>query len=262
MRNALDEPQNILILGGTSDIGVAVAEAVLGPRARRVVLACRDVAAGEAVADRLRDRWSGRGVAAEPLEFTVVRYDAIEYDTHVALLQRVVEQVGDLDLVVFAAGVLGIQEELDRDPAAAAHVVAVNHAGGVSTCLAVAGRLRDQGHGALVVLSSVAGERVRRANFVYGGSKAGLDGFAQGLADSLEGTGARVLVVRPGFVRSAMTEGLPAAPFATTPEAVGAAVARALRTSRRTVWVPGVLRFVFAVFRHLPGPVWRRLPIN
>ena len=114
----------------------------------------------------------------------------------------------------------------------------------------------------LVVLSSVAGERVRRANFVYGATKAGLDGFAQVLGDSLVGSGARVLVVRPGFVHSAMTKGLKAAPFATTPDRVAAITVKGLRSGRRTVWAPGILRYVFSIFRHLPGPVWRRLPLG
>jgi decaprenylphospho-beta-D-erythro-pentofuranosid-2-ulose 2-reductase len=103
---------------------------------------------------------------------------------------------------------------------------------------------------------------VRRANFVYGATKAGLDGFAQGLGDSLVGSGARVLVVRPGFVHSSMTKGLPAVPFATTPDRVAAITVRGLRAGRRTVWAPGVLRYVFMVLRHLPGPVWRRLPLG
>jgi decaprenylphospho-beta-D-erythro-pentofuranosid-2-ulose 2-reductase len=110
-----------------------------------------------------------------------------------------------------------------------------------------------------VVLSSVAGERVRRSNFVYGSSKAGLDGFAQGLGDSLVGTGVDVLVVRPGFVHSAMTEGRETPPLSTTPEAVADAVADALVAGRHTVWVPGTFRFVMSAFRHLPRPVWRRL---
>ena len=126
----------------------------------------------------------------------------------------------------------------------------------------MAAQFRRQGHGRLVVLSSVAGERVRKANFVYGSSKAGLDGFAQGLGDALIGSGASVLVVRPGFVHSSMTRGMKSAPFATTPSAVAAATVKALRAGRRTVWVPAVLRPVFAVFRHLPGPVWRRLPLG
>ena len=128
--------------------------------------------------------------------------------------------------------------------------------------LAVAAQFRRQGHGHLVVLSSVAGERVRKGNFVYGASKAGLDGFAQGLGDALAGSGASVLVVRPGFVHSQMTEGMPAAPFATTPAAVADATVKALAKGRRTVWVPAVLRPVFSAFRHLPGGVWRRLPLS
>ena len=112
-----------------------------------------------------------------------------------------------------------------------------------------------------MVLSSVAGERVRRANFIYGSSKAGLDGFAQGLGDALQGTGARVLIVRPGFVRTKMTAGMPAAPMSTTPEAVAAATAKALAAGRDVVWVPASLRLAFAGFRHLPRVVWRRLPV-
>jgi decaprenylphospho-beta-D-erythro-pentofuranosid-2-ulose 2-reductase len=103
---------------------------------------------------------------------------------------------------------------------------------------------------------------VRKDNFVYGSSKAGLDGFAQGLGDSLAGTGVKVLVVRPGFVHSAMTEGRQAAPFATTPEAVADATIDGLRKGRRTVWVPGVLRYVFSLLRHVPGPIFRRLPLG
>jgi decaprenylphospho-beta-D-erythro-pentofuranosid-2-ulose 2-reductase len=111
------------------------------------------------------------------------------------------------------------------------------------------------------VLSSVAGERVRRAHFIYGSSKAALDGFAQGLGDALAGSGAGVLIVRPGFVRTKMTEGLPPAPMSTTAAAVAAATAKALAAGRELIWVPAQLRVVFAVFRHLPRVVWRRLPM-
>ena len=131
--------------------------------------------------------------------------------------------------------------------------------GAVSSGLAVADHLRRQGHGTLVVLSSVAGERVRPENFVYGSTKAGLDAFAQGLGDSLVGTGASVLVVRPGFVRTAMTTHLDDGPMATTPEAVAADIVSGLRSGAHTVWSPAKLRYVFAVLRHLPRPVWRRV---
>ncbi|HSB88307.1 MAG TPA: SDR family NAD(P)-dependent oxidoreductase, partial [Ilumatobacteraceae bacterium] len=112
------------------------------------------------------------------------------------------------------------------------------------------------------MLSSVAGERVRRANPVYGGSKAGIDGFAQGFGDAIAADGVHMLIVRPGFVETRMTAGRKPAPFTTTAEAVADATVKALRSKRRTVWVPGILRFLFVGLRHLPSPIWRRLPLG
>ena len=159
-----------------------------------------------------------RRAAASPS--TSSTFDAADTTSHQALIDDLAARHGDLDVVIVAFGQLGEQSDLDGDAAAAAALAQVNFAGAVSASMATAARFREQGHGQLVVLSSVAGERVRKANFVYGSTKAGLDGFAQGLGDSLVGTGASVLVVRPGFVHSAMTAGLKPAPFATTPEAV------------------------------------------
>jgi decaprenylphospho-beta-D-erythro-pentofuranosid-2-ulose 2-reductase len=250
MDNALGEPQTIVLLGGTSDIGRAIVERLLSPATRTVVLAGRDPAAM-------------RPAELERPELTVdvVRFEATDSAAHDALVRDLAARHGDLDVVIVAFGQLVDQAELDDDPAAAAELVTVNYTGTVSAGLAVAAQFRRQGHGRLVVLSSVAGERVRKANFVYGSSKAGLDGFAQGLGDALAGTGASVLVVRPGFVHSRMTAGMKAAPFATTPAAVADATVKALRRGSRTVWVPATLRPLFSVFRHLPGAVWRRLPM-
>ena len=140
---------------------------------------------------------------------------------------------------------------------AAAAAISTNFTGAVSAGLIVARHLRDQGHGKLIVLSSVAGERVRKTNFVYGSSKAGLDGFAHGLGDALSGSGASVLVVRPGFVHTKMTAGMEPAPLSTTPDAVADAIIDGLKTGRTTIWVPSTLRWVFAAFRHLPRPLWQ-----
>jgi decaprenylphospho-beta-D-erythro-pentofuranosid-2-ulose 2-reductase len=248
MENALGETQTIVLLGGNSDIGRAIVSALVSPSTRTVVLAAR------------RPGEVNRGELARPgLTLDVVPFDAADTASHEAFVQGLVARHGDLDVVVLAFGQLVDQAELDHDPERAVELVHANYTGGVSVGLAVAAQFRRQGHGRLVVLSSVAGERVRKANFVYGSSKAGLDGFAQGLGDALAGSGASVLVVRPGFVHSRMTQGHKAAPFATTPAAVAAATVKALRSGRRTVWVPSVLRPVFVVFRHLPGPVWRRL---
>ncbi len=129
----------------------------------------------------------------------------------------------------------------------------------MSAGLAVADQLRAQGHGTLVVLSSVAGVRVRKDNFVYGSTKAGLDGFAQGLGDALQGSGARVMVVRPGFVTTKMTEGLAPAPFSTDADSVAADIVTGLRRGSHTVWSPPVLRAVFGALQLVPRPLWRRL---
>ncbi|MEO5723001.1 MAG: decaprenylphospho-beta-D-erythro-pentofuranosid-2-ulose 2-reductase [Ilumatobacteraceae bacterium] len=250
MNNALGQPQNILLLGGSSEIGLAIVREMLCPTTRTVVLACRDLAAGERAAAELR-------FAAVTVE--VVHFDAIDTAASAALVSSTATKHGDIDVAVVAFGVLGDGAVTAVDSLAAAEVAQVNFTGAVAATVAVSNVLRKQGHGSIVILSSVAGERVRAANPVYGATKAGLDGFAQGLGDLVAADGVHVLVVRPGFVRSAMTAGLDAAPFATTPEKVAVATVKALRGGRRTVWVPGLLRFVFSGLRHLPGPVWRRL---
>ena len=193
-----------------------------------------------------------------------LRFDATALDTHPALIDEAFAG-GDVDLVISAAGILTAQQTLDRDPLAAGLLVETNFTGHVSTLLAAAGRMRAQGHGTIVVLSSIAAIRPRKANFVYGAAKSGLDAFGRGLADSLHGTGVRVLLVRPGFVIGRMTAGMPPAPLSTTPAAVGAAVAARLRRAGGTspggvVWVPPALAPVAAVFQLLPRPLWRRLP--
>jgi decaprenylphospho-beta-D-erythro-pentofuranosid-2-ulose 2-reductase len=157
--------------------------------------------------------------------------------------------------------VLGDQDAAEHDAAEAVRIVETNYTGAVSVLVPLAQAMRRQGHGRIVALSSVAGERARKSNFVYGSSKAGLDAFCQGLGDSLQGTGVRVMVVRPGFVHSKMTHGLEAAPLATDPESVAAAIVTGLGRGADTVWAPGTLRYVMAVLRHLPRVVFRRLPI-
>jgi decaprenylphospho-beta-D-erythro-pentofuranosid-2-ulose 2-reductase len=251
VQDAFGDPGTVALFGATSDIGQAIVRRVVHRRDAQVVLAARDPAAVEDFAGALRDRGARTHVLA---------FEATDVDHHDELVRDIVAEVGDLDLAIVAFGVLGHGQGVDTDPAAAARQVSVNYTGAVSLGLALAAQLRRQGHGTIVVLSSVAGERVRKANFVYGSAKAGLDGFAQGLSDALAGTGVRVLIVRPGFVVSRMTEGLRPAPFATTPERVAEVVERGLRRGRRVVWAPPILRPIFVVFRHLPSGVWRRLP--
>ncbi|MEU1202950.1 decaprenylphospho-beta-D-erythro-pentofuranosid-2-ulose 2-reductase [Streptomyces sp. NPDC005813] len=251
MKDAFGIPQSLLILGGTSEIALATARRLIVRRTRTVWLAGRPSPELEQAAAQLR------GMGAD---VRTVAFDALDSASHETVLGKVFAE-GDIDMVLLAFGVLGDQARDEKEPLAAARVAQTNYTGAVSAGLIAARALQSQGHGSLVVLSSVAGERARRSNFIYGSSKAGLDAFSQGLGDALYGTGVHVMVVRPGFVRTKMTAGLPQAPMATTPEAVAAAVETGLRRRSETVWVPGALRFVMAALRHLPRPLFRRLPI-
>lgn len=251
MNDAFGSPQSVLVLGGTSDIARATVRALIARRARTVVLAGRDPEALRGPADEAR--------AAGATTVATVRFDATDTGGHEQLFDKVFAEHGRLDMVLMAVGVLGDQVADEADPTAAARVITTNFTGPAGACLAVAGHLRAQGQGTLVVLSSVAGERVRRANFVYGSSKAGLDGFAQGLGDSLAGSGARVMIVRPGFVTTRMTAGMKPAPMAVTAEQVAGAIVAGLTKGSETVWVPAGLRAVMAVTRHLPRGVFRKL---
>ncbi|MFL5819061.1 MAG: decaprenylphospho-beta-D-erythro-pentofuranosid-2-ulose 2-reductase [Solirubrobacteraceae bacterium] len=253
MKDALGSVQSVLVLGGGSDIALATVRALMRERARRVVLAAREPARLQAAVEELRRD------GAEQVE--AVAFDADDVDSHERVVGEAFERLGDVDLVLVAFGVLGDQERSLRDPAATRAVLHTNLLGAASALVPAAQRLRDQGHGTLVVLSSVAAERARRSNFVYGASKAGLDAFCQGLADELAPDGIHVLVVRPGMVRTKMTAGMDEVPFTTTPEAVAEAIVDGVRRGSHTVWAPSVLRWVFAVLRHLPRPVFRRLDL-
>ncbi len=252
MIDAIGRPQSVLVLGGSSEIAQAIVDKLVPSRCRTVVLAGRE---GPRLTEAVeRAKAAGADVAE------AVPFDVTDTSNHAGFADRVFDRFGDIDVVVVAAGVLGDQAADERDPEAAASVLTTNFAGLASAMLAVTGRLRRQGHGRLVVLSSVAGVRARKANFIYGSSKAGLDAFSQGLGDSLEGSGVGITIVRPGFVVGRMTEGMTAAPFSTTPEAVAEAVVGAISSGAAVVYVPAVLRWVFAVMRQLPQAVWRRMP--
>ncbi len=253
MKDGIGIPQSVVVFGGGSDIGQAIAQTCVRHGARGVVLAARRPETLEAALGRLRS--SGAAVAE------AVAFDAEATSTHDDVLADVARRVGDIDLAVVAFGVLPDQDGALKDLPVALAAARVNYLGAMSILLALAQLMREQGHGDIVVLSSVAAERGRRSNFVYGSTKAGLDTFCQGLADDLRGSGVHLLVVRPGFVRSKMTRGLQPVPLSTTPAAVATATLRGLRSGAATVWAPSTLRWVMTVLRHLPRPVFRRLEI-
>lgn len=252
MNNAFGLPQSVVVLGGTSDIAQALVEQLAATTAKTVVLAARHPERLEAAAQRAK--------AAGAAEVHTVKLQATDAGGAADTVAQCFDATGQVDLVVVAVGLLGEQLTDERRAERVAEVIGVNFTWPAAALAEVARRLGAQGQGRIMVLSSVAGVRVRRANYIYGSAKAGLDSYCVGLAESLRGTGVVVQVIRPGFVHSKMTAGMKAAPLATTPEVVAAGMMRALTTAEPVVWVPAKLRLVFGVFRQLPQALWRRLP--
>lgn len=187
-------------------------------------------------------------------------FDASDTDSHPDVIARAFAD-GDVDVSVVAFGLLGDAEQAWQDHAKAVELAHVNYTAAVSVGVALADRLKHQGHGSVIALSSVAGERVRRSNFVYGSTKAGFDGFYLGLGEALAPSGVRVTVVRPGFVKTKMTEGMDEAPLAVTAEQVAEIAVAAARKGKDLVWAPAPFRLVMSALRHVPRPIFRKLPI-
>ncbi|HYJ56602.1 MAG TPA: SDR family NAD(P)-dependent oxidoreductase [Mycobacterium sp.] len=252
----------LVVFGGRSEIGVELARR-LAPGATVVLAARRPDDLGAQIA------------ALEQAGATAVHtvgFDADDLASHRAVVDSIVAQHGAIGTAVLAFGILGDQARAETDAGHAAAIAHTDYVAQVSLLTVLADTMRSAGRGTadeplarranIVVFSSVAGVRTRRANYVYGSAKAGLDGFCSGLADALHGSGVRLLLVRPGFVIGRMTEGMSPAPFSSTPGQVAEATVRALRkgTGSRTVWVPRVLKPVFTGMKMLPQWAWRRLP--
>lgn len=241
---------SVLVLGGRSEIGLEVARR-LAP-GRTVILAARPGGDLTGPVEQVR--------AAGATAVHTADFDADDIASHQPLLEKIAAEHGPIGVAVLAFGVLGDQARAEREPEHAAAVVHTDFVSQVSVLTTLANLLRAQGSGQIVAFSSVAGVRVRRANYVYGSAKAGLDGFVSGLTDALHGSGVQLLLVRPGFVIGRMTEGMDPAPFSSTPDQVADAVVRGLRRGTDRLWVPWVLGPVFVGMRLLPRAVWRRLP--
>ena len=254
MKNGVGVAQSIVLFGGTSDIGHAIVDKVVLPGTSRLVLISRDTAAAQKQSASLASRFPD-------LDIHHVTFDASDVDRMVDVVDEVTRLAGDIDIAIVAHGVLHEGFDYFAQPGAVARVIDVNTTGQMALLYALSGAMRAQGYGKIVLLSSVAGARVRKANPVYGASKAAIDGFALALDHELEDTGVSLLVVRPGFVMTKMTAGMKKAPLSTTPDKVAALVARALQADKKVVWTPTLLGPLFTVLRALPGPVWRRLPL-
>ncbi len=240
----------VVIFGGRSEIGVELARH-LAPGAT-VVLTTRG--------GHQLDEQVAALTAAGAHAVHVMGFDAADLASHGPVLETITREYGPIGTAVLAFGILGDQARAETDAGHAVEIVHTDYVAQVSLLTLLADRMRTAAGGRIVVFSSFAGARVRRTNYVYGSAKAGLDGFAAGLADALHGSGVHLLIVRPGFVIGRMTEGMDPAPMSSTPAQVGAAAAKALRKGSGSVWVPwGVGVLAFAT-RFVPRALWRRLP--
>jgi hypothetical protein len=242
--------QRVIVVGATSAIAQAVARRFAAEGAA-LVLAGRDAVKLEAVAADLRVHGAER-VATIP-------FDAEALPDPAAWWRDAVGVLGGADAVLIAHGFLPVMEEGSLDPRAAVRSFQVNFVSAGAVALAAGDHFAREGRGCLTVIGSVAGDRGRRTNYVYGASKAGLAALVEGLRHRLEGTAVRVLLVKPGLVDTPMTASLPKGRLYTGAEAVGAGIHRAMARRAGTVYVPWYWRWIMLVIRLLPWTLFRRL---
>lgn len=251
--DATSNPQSILLLGGTSEIGLAICARYLRNASASVVLACLP-------GDPGRDGAVAAMQAAGAKSVRIVDFDALDTASHPAMIDSAFS-AGDIDVAIVAFGMDADAEELWHNQAKAVQVAEINYTAAVSVGVLLAGKMGAQGFGQIIAMSSVAGERVRRTNFVYGSTKAGLDGFYLGLGEALREDGVRVLVIRPGQVRTRFSAHVKEAPLTVDKEDVAELAVAAAAKGKEIVWAPGAFRYVMMVLRHVPRAIFRRLPI-
>jgi decaprenylphospho-beta-D-erythro-pentofuranosid-2-ulose 2-reductase len=253
MLDAVGNPQTILLLGGTSEIGLAICERYLRTAPARIVLAALPDDPG-------RDDAVAQMKAAGARSVELIDFDAVDTDTHPKVIDEAFSG-GDVDVAIVAFGLLGDAEELWQNQRKAVQIAEINYTGAVSAGVLLGEKMRAQGFGQIIAMSSAAGERVRRSNFVYGSTKAGLDGFYLGLGEALREHGVRVLVIRPGQVRTRMSAHVKEAPLTVNKEDVAELAVTSAAKGKELVWAPPAFRYVMMVLRHIPRPIFRKLPI-
>lgn len=240
----------VLILGATSSIARGAA-AAFAARGHALYLAGRDEDELERLASDLRLRHDAR--------VSFGYFDAEDYETHGPFVERVRQATGGLYGVLLAFGYLA-ERDAARDPREGVATVARNLTGAVSVLEHCAAALESQSGGGFIVgVSSVAGDRGRQSNYHYGAAKGGLNVYLQGLRNRLHPSGVRVLTVKPGFVDTPMTFGMPGLFLVARPAAVGERIVRALEGGRDVVYIPWFWRYVMLAVRLIPEPLFKRL---
>lgn len=254
----------VAVLGGTKGMGRALARA-LAERGDAVCLLGRDAEDLRRSAQDLEIRASREGATGVQLQnadvtpMAIAACDLEDPTTFEPALTEAEKQLGGLDTVVVTAGMFGTQDALEADTAQAHRLLTVNFANTVTFCEYARKRLLARGGGTLCVFSSVAGERGRKPVVLYGASKAGLSRYLEGLDHRYRAQGLKVVCVKPGFVKTGMTEGLKPPPFAGEPQQVANQVVRAIDRGRPVVYTPGIWAFIMLIIRTLPRFVMRRI---
>lgn len=253
MINAVGTPQKILLLGGSSEIGVAICAEYLSRGPLKIVLAGlpddpeRDVAVAQV-----------RAAGASEVEW--IDFNALDFESHHGTIDAAWAG-GDVDIAIVAFGIMGEQEEVWQEQKQAVLEAQINYTAAVSVGVLLGQRMKAQRYGQIIAMSSAAGMRVRRSNFVYGSTKAGLDGFYLNLGEALAPFGPRVLVIRPGMVRTRMSAGMKEAPLTVDRGEVAKLAVTAVTRKKPVVWAPPAFELVMLVLRHIPRPIFRKLPI-
>lgn len=253
MKNAVGVPQSILLLGGTSEIGLSIVEEYLAKGTQRVVLAALPN-------DPLREQSVAQVKAAGATSVEVVDFDATDVEGH----QKTIDAAfagGDIDVAIVAFALDFDAEELWQNQRKAVLLAQVNYTGAVSVGVLLGQKIKEQGHGQIIAMSSVAGLRPRRSNFVYGSSKAGFDGFYLNLGQALEPFGGSVLVVRPGMVRTKFSAHVKEAPLTIDKDVIGKIAVDAAIKGKSLVFAPAPWGFVSFGLKNIPQPIFKKLPI-
>ena len=241
----------VVFLGATRGMGRALAR-LMAERGDELFLLGRrrDTLEGQAADLRIRGASTEVGVAVCDLE---------RPEGFGAALDAATATLGRVDAVVVTAGLFGTQEALEQDAALRRRVLTVDFTNTIDFCEQARVRLLAMGGGVLCVFSSVAGDRARKPVVLYGAAKAGLSYYLDGLDVTYRSRGLRTVAVKPGFVRTAMTEGLKEPPFTADPPAAAAAALRAIDAGRPVAYVPSIWRGVMLAVKCLPRWVRRRV---
>jgi len=244
--------QNWLIIGATSGIASQVIR-LLAHKKKRLILSGRDMAQIEKIAKDTEIRYN--------TEVKTKLFNALDFDSHSDFIHEIEESFGKIYGVIWAVGVLGQQDKLENDFKAAKLDHDINYTAAMSFLGEIANYMERRKTGHIVVLGSVAGDRGKASNYIYGAAKAALNTFLQGLRQRLAPAGVKVLTVKPGPVRTRMTDGLEKLPLLANPQDVAKDIVRAIERGSEVLYTPLIWRLIMILIRHVPEKIYKKISL-